>query len=87
MLDEIVRRAASVAHTDEVSAPPELPELVVRALRMSLHRGYVQASRTETGRLLATLAATRTRHHRRVRHRLRGRRGLAAQRGPEDAPG
>jgi len=43
-----------------VSAPPDLPELVVRALRMSLRRGYVQASRTETGRLLATLAATRT---------------------------
>jgi predicted O-methyltransferase YrrM len=43
-----------------MSAPPELPELVLRALRMSLRRGYVQASRTETGRLLATLAATRT---------------------------
>ncbi len=43
-----------------MSAPPDLPELVVRALRMSLVRGYVQASRTETGRLLATLAATRT---------------------------
>ncbi|HEY5821547.1 MAG TPA: cytidine deaminase [Propionibacteriaceae bacterium] len=43
-----------------MSAPPELPELVVRALRMSLLRGYVQASRTETGRLLASLAATRT---------------------------
>ncbi|MGI8459834.1 MAG: O-methyltransferase [Propionibacteriaceae bacterium] len=43
-----------------MSAPPELPALVVRALRMSLERGYVQASRTETGRLLATLAATRT---------------------------
>jgi predicted O-methyltransferase YrrM len=43
-----------------VSAPPELPELVIRALRMSLHRGYVQTSRTETGRLLATLAATRS---------------------------
>ena len=42
-----------------MSAPPDLPELVVRALRMSLLRGYVQASRTETGRLLATLAATR----------------------------
>ena len=27
---------------------------------MSLERGYVQASRTETGRLLAALAATRT---------------------------
>jgi len=43
-----------------VSAPPDLPPLVRRALRMSLERGYVQASRTETGRLLATLAATRT---------------------------
>ena len=44
----------------EMSAPPDLPELVLRALRMSLQRGYVQASRTETGRLLATLAATRS---------------------------
>lgn len=43
-----------------MSAPPELPDLVVRALRMSLRRGFVEASRTETGRLLATLAATRT---------------------------
>jgi len=43
-----------------VSAPPELPDLVVRALRMSLLRGYVQASRSETGRLLAMLAATRS---------------------------
>jgi len=43
-----------------VSAPPELPELVIRALRLSLERGYMQASRTETGRLLAALAATRT---------------------------
>ena len=44
----------------KMSAPPDLPELVLRALRMSLQRGYVQASRTETGRLLATLAATRS---------------------------
>ncbi|HET9872542.1 MAG TPA: class I SAM-dependent methyltransferase [Propionibacteriaceae bacterium] len=43
-----------------MSAPPQLPSLVTRALRMSLERGYVQASRTETGRLLATLAATRS---------------------------
>ncbi|MBA8795477.1 putative O-methyltransferase YrrM [Friedmanniella endophytica] len=43
-----------------MSAPPELPELVVRALRLSLQRGYMQTSRTETGRLLAALAATRT---------------------------
>lgn len=47
-------------HTGAMSAPPELPELVLRALRMSLQQGYVQASRTETGRLLATLAATRS---------------------------
>jgi predicted O-methyltransferase YrrM len=60
MLDRRSGGPALVAHTDRVSAPPELPALVVRALRMSLHRGYVQASRTETGRLLATLAATRT---------------------------
>lgn len=52
--------AALPGHTHVVSAPPELPELVVRALRMSLVRGYVQASRTETGRLLAALAATRS---------------------------
>ncbi len=43
-----------------MSAPPVLPELVLRALRMSLQRGYVWASRTETGRLLAALAATRS---------------------------
>ncbi|HEY9292983.1 MAG TPA: cytidine deaminase [Microlunatus sp.] len=42
-----------------MSAPPEIPELVTRALRMSLQHGYVMASRNETGRLLATLAATR----------------------------
>jgi predicted O-methyltransferase YrrM len=48
------------AYLRKMSAPPDLPELVLRALRMSLRRGYVQASRTETGRLLATLAATRT---------------------------
>lgn len=59
MVDSRSEAASLVAHTETVSAPPELPELVVRALRMSLHRGYVQASRTETGRLLATLAATR----------------------------
>ena len=59
MMDSAVQ-ADIVGHTAGVSAPPELPELVVRALRMSLHRGYVQASRTETGRLLATLAATRS---------------------------
>lgn len=48
------------ARLDRVSAPPELPPLVVRALRMSLQRGYMMTSRTETGRLLAALAATRS---------------------------
>lgn len=43
-----------------MSAPPEVPELVSRALRMSLQQGYLHATRTETGRLLATLAATRS---------------------------
>ena len=60
MMDRVSARDRSRAQTAGVSAPPELPELVLRALRMSLQRGYVQASRTETGRLLATLAATRT---------------------------
>ena len=54
------RDGGVAARLDDMSAPPELPELVVRALRMSLLRGYVQASRSETGRLLATLAATRS---------------------------
>ncbi|MGY4720910.1 class I SAM-dependent methyltransferase [Naumannella cuiyingiana] len=43
-----------------MSYDPEVPELVRRALRASLHQGYVHATRTETGRLLATLAATRS---------------------------
>ena len=60
MMDGTSTGASRRAHTRGMSAPPELPELVLRALRMSLQRGYVQASRTETGRLLATLAATRT---------------------------
>ena len=60
MMDGVSEKQTDRAHTRPMSAPPELPELVLRALRMSLQRGYVQASRTETGRLLATLAATRT---------------------------
>ena len=43
-----------------MSAPPRIPAVVTKALRMSLKRGYMQATRSETGRLLATLAATRT---------------------------
>jgi predicted O-methyltransferase YrrM len=42
-----------------VSAPPELPEIVARAFDVSRKAGYVSFCRNETGRLLATLAATR----------------------------
>lgn len=51
---------AGADNTDIVSAPPEVPDLVSKALRMSLQRGYLHATRSETGRLLATLAASRT---------------------------
>ena len=42
-----------------MSAPPELPEIVRRAFDVSRQAGYVSFCRNETGRLLATLAATR----------------------------
>jgi predicted O-methyltransferase YrrM len=42
-----------------MSAPPELPDIVSRAFDVSRKRGFVSFCRTETGRLLATLAATR----------------------------
>lgn len=42
-----------------MSAPPELPEIVERAFAVSRRAGYVSFCRNETGRLLATLAATR----------------------------
>ncbi len=43
-----------------MSAPLELPDLVARAFDVSRRSGYVSFCRNETGRLLATLAATRT---------------------------
>jgi predicted O-methyltransferase YrrM len=43
-----------------MSAPLELPTLVARAFDVSRRSGYVSFCRNETGRLLATLAATRT---------------------------
>ena len=43
-----------------MSAPPELPGIVSRAFAVSRDHGYVSFCRNETGRLLATLAATRT---------------------------
>jgi predicted O-methyltransferase YrrM len=42
-----------------MSAPPELPDVVSRAFAVSRKAGYVSFCRNETGRLLATLAATR----------------------------
>ncbi|MDF1602909.1 class I SAM-dependent methyltransferase [Nocardioides sp. YIM 152315] len=42
-----------------MSAPPDLPEIVSRAFEVSRKAGYVSFCRNETGRLLATLAATR----------------------------
>ena len=43
-----------------MSAPPELPPLVSAALSLSGRRGFVSSTRNETGRLLATLAASKT---------------------------
>jgi len=43
-----------------MSAPPELPDVVRRAFDVSRRSGYVSFCRNETGRLLATLAATRS---------------------------
>jgi predicted O-methyltransferase YrrM len=43
-----------------MSAPPELPDVVRRAFDVSRRAGYVSFCRNETGRLLATLAATRS---------------------------
>ncbi|QLQ10295.1 MAG: cytidine deaminase [Nocardioidaceae bacterium] len=42
-----------------MSAPLELPTVVSRAFDVSRRHGYVSFCRNETGRLLATLAATR----------------------------
>ena len=42
-----------------MSAPPDLPDVVHRAFDVSRKAGYVSFCRNETGRLLATLAATR----------------------------
>ena len=65
-----------------MSAPPSCPTIVARAFDVSRRAGFVSFCRNETGRLLATLAATRGRHHGRVRHRLRGRHRVAALRRP-----
>ena len=43
-----------------MSAPPDLPDVVLRAFDVCRRAGYVSFCRNETGRLLATLAATRS---------------------------
>jgi predicted O-methyltransferase YrrM len=43
-----------------MSAPPEVPDVVERAFAVSRRRGFVSFCRNETGRLLATLAATKS---------------------------
>lgn len=43
-----------------MSAPPDLPPIVSRAFEVSRRAGNVSFCRNETGRLLATLAATRS---------------------------
>src|SRR3954451_9841656 len=43
-----------------MSAPPDLPDIVRRAFDVSRRAGFVSFCRNETGRLLATLAATRS---------------------------
>lgn len=43
-----------------MSAPPDLPPIVSRAFDVSRKRGNVSFCRNETGRLLATLAATKS---------------------------
>jgi predicted O-methyltransferase YrrM len=52
--------APGVVLTRTMSAPPELPGIVSRAFDVSRKSGYASFCRNETGRLLATLAATRT---------------------------
>jgi predicted O-methyltransferase YrrM len=43
-----------------MSAPPELPAIVAKAFDVSRRLGFVTSCRNETGRLLATLAASRS---------------------------
>ena len=43
-----------------VTGPTDVPDLVSRALDLSRQRGFITSTRHETGRLLATLAASRT---------------------------
>lgn len=52
-------RTGSAATLVDMSAPPDVPAVVERAFQVSRKRGYASFCRNETGRLLATLAATK----------------------------
>jgi predicted O-methyltransferase YrrM len=56
---DLGRRRCALCDTRPMSAPPEVPAVVARAFDVSRRRGFVSFCRNETGRLLATLAATR----------------------------
>ena len=43
-----------------MSSPTEVPDLVAQTLDLSRRRGFITSTRNETGRLLASLAASRT---------------------------
>ncbi|HWV25966.1 MAG TPA: class I SAM-dependent methyltransferase [Aeromicrobium sp.] len=43
-----------------MSAPPDIPDLVLSTLDLSRQRGFISSTRHETGRLLAALAASCT---------------------------
>lgn len=45
--------------TGQVSAPPEIPDIVAATLDLSRQRGFITSTRHETGRFLAALAASR----------------------------
>lgn len=51
--------SGGAATLDVMSAPPDVPAVVERAFQVSRKRGYASFCRNETGRLLATLAATK----------------------------
>ncbi len=73
-------------HTVRVSAPAEVPEIVSSTLDLSRQRGFITSIRNETGRLLATLAASRTGTLAELGHRLRSRLGLAVERCTQGRP-
>jgi predicted O-methyltransferase YrrM len=52
--------AALHARLCSMSAPLELPLVVMRAFDLSRRQGFVRSCRNETGRLLASLAASRS---------------------------